>query len=65
MIRYLSSYCPDFNPKEGSYHQAKDFIRGMTLPPVASFSATCLTCMFLRKFYEETAKVHVFQKLWL
>ena len=28
MVRYLPSYCPDFNLKEGSYHQAKDFIRG-------------------------------------
>ena len=28
MVRYLSYYCPDFNPKEGSYHQTKDFIRG-------------------------------------
>ena len=27
LVRYLPPYSPDFNPIEGSYHQAKHFIR--------------------------------------
>ena len=38
LVRYLPPYSPDFNPIEGSYHQAKDLFGKMTLPSVAVFS---------------------------
>ena len=63
LVRYLSSYSQDFNAKEGSYHQAKDFIQRNVAFRCCLQRHVSILHVFTQICYEKTAKV--FQKLWL
>ena len=49
LVRYLPPYSPDFNAIEGSYHQAKDFIRENDIDAscAESYSAELQKCLLL------------------
>ena len=57
LLRFLPPYSPDFNPIEGSYNQAKDFVRENDVAyRCSAHNLVFLSCMLLDKFLEKTVK---------